>query len=223
VSFPAGRPRHAALGLLLTLVSLVGPAPAQVQPPARPRQASFRWNPEGTALFATFSFRDVIDDRIKQKMTRGLPTHITLAGILFRAGSNEPIASTFHSCKITWHVWEEMYRVEVARPSRPGSHKHWTPTLNGVLRRCAEARDLLVANANQIERGSPIYLRASIMVNPVSEALLSKLKRWVSRPSHTATAAPGSALFSTFTGLFMQRLGEAERNISFTTVTQTPK
>jgi hypothetical protein len=37
------------------------------------------------------------------------------------------------------------------------------------------------------------------------------------RPSSTGTAAPGDALFSTFTGLFLQRIGDAERDQKFVT------
>jgi hypothetical protein len=60
-------------------------------------------------------------------------------------------------------------------------------------------------------------LRAKVQVNPLSPELLQKIKRWVSRPTGTGTATPGDALFSTFTGLFMQRIGDAERVTLFST------
>ena len=61
-----------------------------------------------------------------------------------------------------------------------------------------------------------------MQVNTVSAEVLQRIKRWVSRPSGTATAAPGDALFSTFTGLFLQRIGNAERELNFTTKSATP-
>ena len=61
-----------------------------------------------------------------------------------------------------------------------------------------------------------------MQVNPVSAEVLQRIKRWVSRPSGTSTAAPGDALFSTFTGLFLQRIGNAERELNFTTKSATP-
>jgi hypothetical protein len=54
-----------------------------------------------------------------------------------------------------------------------------------------------------------------VQVNPVSPEVMQKLKLWVTRPSGTGTAAPSDALFSTFTGLFLQRLGDAERELKF--------
>jgi hypothetical protein len=56
---------------------------------------------------------------------------------------------------------------------------------------------------------------AKVQVNPLSPEVMQKLKLWVLRPSGTGTAAPSDALFSTFTGLFLQRVGEAERELKF--------
>src|SRR5690606_3351182 len=92
----------------------------------------------------------------------------------------------------------------------------WTTTLEGVLRRCAEAKALLVATKQQVAVGTAVYMKAKVQVNPLSTKLLEKIKRWVSRPSATGTAGPGDALFSTCTGLFLQRIGEAERAMQCT-------
>jgi hypothetical protein len=132
---------------------------------------------------------------------------------VYRASDTTPVATTVQSCKVTWHVWEEAYRIEVMDPS--GTQTRWTTTVEGVLRRCAEARELLAANRSQLEPGVRVFVRAKVQVNPVNPMLLEKIKRWVSRPTGTGTAAPGDALFGTFTGLFLQRIGEAERELDF--------
>jgi hypothetical protein len=114
---------------------------------------------------------------------------------------------------VTWHVWEEAYRVEITRPG--GSQVRWTTTVEGVLRRCAEVRRLVAGTAQQIPLNSPLFCSAKVQVNPLSPEVMQKLKLWVLRPSGTSTAAPSDALFSTFTGLFLQRLGDAERELKF--------
>jgi hypothetical protein len=158
-------------------------------------------------------FRDVLDAGIRSKLSRGLPTTVVLTATVQRVGSNEPLSTTTQTCRITWHVWEEAYYLEIVRPG--SSQARWTTTLEGVLRRCAEARRLLAGDAAQIAPGTPLYARGSIQINPVSPEVLQKLQRWVMRPSSTGTAAPGDALFSTFTGLFLQRIGDAEREVRF--------
>jgi hypothetical protein len=186
------------------------------------RDVRFAWDETRSGLFASFTFHDALDADTQDKLTRGLPTEILLTGILFVEGSESPVSATFQTCRITWHVWEEMYRIEITRANHPATQRQWTPSLPGVLRRCAEVSQLLVADAGQLPKGRNVYLRATVRINPVSAELQSKLKRWVSRPSPTTTASPGSALFSTFTGLFMQRIGDAERTLIFSTTRSIP-
>jgi hypothetical protein len=189
----------------------------------QPRDATFAWDERHNALYATLTFRDAIDEATRAKMTRGLPTEILFTALIYAGDSESPVSTAFQTCRITWHVWEEMYRVEITRTNQPRGQRHWTPSLGGVLRRCAEANRLLVADSSQVAPGRSVYLRATVRVNPVSEELMSQLQRWVSRPSPTTTASPGSALFSTFTGLFMQRIGDAERTVTFSSYRSTPK
>jgi hypothetical protein len=199
---------------------LAGSAGAQAELPVTQRDASFEWDTDQSLLYLDMSFRDVVDATIRTKLSRGLPTTIVLAATIQRAGSNEPLSSTAQTCRVTWHVWEEAYHVEIIRPGT--SQVRWTTTLEGVLRRCAETRRLLAGNGTQIPRGAALYAKGSIQINPVSPEVLQKLKRWVMRPSSTGTAAPGDALFSTFAGLFLQRIGDAEREQRFQTKSQIP-
>jgi hypothetical protein len=186
------------------------------------RDARFEWDEARKILRVGVSFRDVIDGTIRKKLSRGLPTTIVLTGTIYRSGSSDPVSTTTQTCKITWHVWDEVYLLEIARPGSGQPKPRPTSTIEGVLRRCAEVNDLIVGDYRQIPLGSSVYMQAKVQVNPVSQDVLQKLKRWVSRPSGTGTAAPGDALFSTFTGLFLQRMGEAERELKFTTKTIVP-
>lgn len=215
----ASRARRIGAWALFGLASLwaVPSARAQEGPSSAPREARFEWDATKRWLFVTVSFRDVADAALLRKLTLGLPTTIILTGLLYAQGNEQPLASTLQNCKITWHVWEEMYRVEVNRPDQQAILRHWSPTLNGVLRRCAQTERLLIAQQGQVQDDKPLILRGKVLVNPVSPDLLQKIQSWISRPSNTAAASPGSILFSTFTGLFMTRIGEAERVLEFST------
>lgn len=192
--------------------------PAAVRAQARPvvtRDVTFEWDAEAKLLYVSTSFRDVIDPELQAKLSRGLPTTIVLTAAIYRAGTSgaTPLSTTAHTCKVTWHVWEEAYRVEITRPG--GSQVRWTTTVEGVLRRCAEVRRLVAGTSQQIPVNTALSCSAKVQVNPLSPEVMQKLKLWVLRPSGTATAAPSDALFSTFTGLFLQRVGEAERELKF--------
>jgi hypothetical protein len=190
-------------------------AHAQAAPPPVARTAFLEWDIDRRLLYLDMTFRDLVDAGIQNKLSRGFPTTIVLTATIQREGSTEVLSTTTQTCRITWHVWEEAYHVEIVRPG--STRVSWTTTIEGVLKRCAETRRLLAGDATQIPLGVPLYVRGSIQVNPVSPEVLSKLRRWVMRPSSTGTAVPGDALFSTFTGLFMQRIGDAERDQKFFT------
>ena len=205
-----------ALALALVCLLSVSRAYAQeAEDDVVTREAHFDWDADTSLLYLDLSFRDLVDDSLQNKLSRGLPTTIVLTATVSRAGTNRALSTTAQTCKVTWHVWEEAYLVEVMRPG--SSRQSWTTTTEGVIRRCTEVHHLLAGDAAQISPGVPLVAAGKIQVNPVSAELLQKIKRWVMRPSATGTAAPGDALFSTFTGLFLQRIGDAERQQKFTT------
>jgi hypothetical protein len=208
----------AVVSLALALVCLFSASRAYAQEAdddVVTRDAHFDWDADTSLLYLDLSFRDLVDDSLQNKLSRGLPTTIVLTATISRAGNNRPLSTTAQTCKVTWHVWEEAYLVEVMRPG--STRQSWTTTTEGVIRRCTEVHHLLAGDAAEIPPGVPLVAAGKIQVNPVSAELLLKIKRWVMRPSATGTAAPGDALFSTFTGLFLQRIGDAERQQKFTT------
>lgn len=214
--------RLPALLLAFALIGSANTALAQSEeesPPAR--WASYEWDSDQRFLYVTLSYRDVLDAGLRQKLQKGLPTTLLFSAAVYVPSSENPVATTVQSCKVTWHVWEEAYRIDLTQPGTQNTT--WTTTVDGVLRRCADARQLLIASRLQAPPGQAVYLEAKVQVNPVSAQLLERIKRWVSRPTATDTAAPGDALFGTFTGLFLQRIGEAERVLEFTTVLAVPR
>ncbi|HEV8550306.1 MAG TPA: hypothetical protein VGQ57_14780 [Polyangiaceae bacterium] len=210
-----GRTARLAWLVLAGALSVSRGAAAQAEPTPVQRDVDLSWDNDRGLLYLDMVFRDVLDAGIRGKLSRGLPTTVVLTATVQRAGSAEPLSTTTQTCRITWHVWEEAYYLEIVRPG--ATQARWTTTLEGVLRRCAEVHRLLAGDAAQVQPTVPIYARGSIQINPVSPEVLDKLQRWVMRPSSTGTAAPGDALFSTFTGLFLQRIGDAEREVRFFT------
>jgi len=220
--------RRSLAGVVLALLFALAPVPARADTPKPPppRPVAFQWDSGKQNLYVSLAFRDAIDPEIQGKLGRGLPTTIVFTGAIYRPGAEQPVSTTAQTCRITWHVWDEVYQIEVVRPGSTRLER--SLNLNGVLRRCAEvggptpARWLLAGTSPQVPVGVPLYLQGKVQVNPVSPDVLQKIRRWVSRPSGTGLAAPGDALFSTFTGLFLQRVGAAEREVDILTAVQTP-
>ncbi len=218
------RPLLGALVLALTWLVPAG-AWAQDDTPASPttlpaRQARFGRDAATRELQVSVSFRDVIDDEARRKLQSGLPTVVVFRGYVFPEGAGaDPRAVTgvFQSCRIAYDVWNEVYRIQVAQPS--GETSKVALNMEGVLRRCAEVRDLAIPGALNV--GGAYFLGATVEVNPISQDMLEKIRRWVSRPPGSNAVTPGDSIFGSFVGLFVARIGNADRSLSFRTNTFT--
>ncbi len=187
------------------------------------RQANFAWEKTkagGTRLRASFSYKDVVDKTVAQKLTSGLPTVIAMRAYVLREGEANPVALAVRTCRVVYDLWDEIYRLKISGPG--GERDGAAYNMDGVLRQCAEARDLLVADRTLLATGVAHFLGVIVEVNPVSPQMIEQMRRWVSRPAGSTGIAPGDALFGSFVGLFVRQIGTADRTIRFRTQALTP-
>ncbi|MET0594477.1 MAG: hypothetical protein ABW133_17380 [Polyangiaceae bacterium] len=179
------------------------------------RQASVAFDEKQT-LRVTVGYRDVVDAATVAKLMGGLPTTIVMRAYVFRESGGAPLAAAFKTCRVIFDLWDEVYRIEIAQTGT-GDIVTASPTLEGVLRRCAETDRLAVIGRSTLPAGASCYMAGIVEVNPVSPDMLERIKRWVSRPSGGSTNAPGDALFGSFVGLFVARIGNADKQLAFRT------
>jgi hypothetical protein len=209
----------ACAALLIALAARI--AASQEPPPSAPsqlssRRANFSWDPKGTLLRASFSYRDVVDAEVQKKLQSGLPTVIVMRAYVYAESKPETaVAGTLKSCRIAFDVWDEVYRLQISQPG--GETTSVAVNLEGVLRRCADARDLPVVDKGLLQGGAAYFITAMIEVNPISQEMLERIRRWVSRPPGSTSTTPGDSLFGSFVGLFVARIGQAERTLAFRT------
>jgi hypothetical protein len=180
-----------------------------------PKTAAFAWS--GGQLRMSVTYREVLDGPLQGKVLSGLPTTVVLRAYVFEEGGSSPIALSIKTCRVTYDVWNEVFKVEL---SQTGSAPRVDPAvvnLNGVLGRCAEARDLVLAQPSQLRIGGRYLINALVEVNPVSPEMLERIRRWVSRPAGTTRIGAGDALFGSFAGLFVARMQSADRELAFRT------
>jgi hypothetical protein len=214
------RLRAGLLGLFIALATTVRAGQAFAQDAPVRKQAAFAWD-DKQMLRVSVGYRDVFDPTTSAKLTGGLPTTIVMRAYIFRESGGEAIAATYKSCRVIFDLWDEVYKIEI---SQSGARDSFTvsPSLEGVLRRCAEADKLPVAPRSLVPPPDRYYVAGIVEVNPVSPDMLDRIKRWVSRPSGGTTAAPGDALFGSFVGLFVARIGTADRQLSWRTQLVAP-
>lgn len=180
------------------------------------RSATLSWD-DRQVLLLSVPYRDAIDASIVRKLEGGLPTTILLRASVYANNSDKPISGALRRCRVIFDLWEEVYRVEIQQLGSLDVVTA-TPTLEGVLHRCGEVERLPLVTRASIPTGTTsLSVSVLVEVNPVSSEMLDRIKRWVSRPSAGNSAAPGDALFGSFVGLFVARIGRSDRQIEFRT------
>lgn len=222
------RTRALGLALLLAGAAFSAPSAARADDPPKQeelprRQANFAWEKQekgGVLLRASFSFRDVVEKSISDKLASGLPTVIAMRAYVLREGEADPIALAVRTCRVVYDLWDEVYRLKISGPG--GERDTAALNLDGVLRQCAEARDLPVVDRSLLTPGKPHFLGVIVEVNPVSPQMIDQMRKWVSRPAGSTGIGPGDALFGSFVGLFVRQIGTADRTLRFRTQSLTP-
>jgi hypothetical protein len=208
--------------LVVILVLVPAVAMAQAQQPqhagALPqRQANYAW--DKTLLRASFSYRDVLDPALTNKLSSGLPMVIAMRAYVYNEGQTTPIALAARICRIVYDLWDEVYRIHV---SEQGRERDTAAVLDGVLRQCTEARDLPVVDRSLLATGQPYFLGVVVDVNPVSPQMVEQMRRWMSRPTGSTSIGPSDALFGSFVQLFVRQIATSDRTLTFRTQGVTP-
>ncbi|WP_438017966.1 hypothetical protein WMF18_02265 [Sorangium sp. So ce315] len=168
-----------------------------------------------TIVQLTVGFRDVVDGEISKKLLSGLPTVITMRGYLFHETGGPPLALAAKSCRVVYDLWDEVFRIQLIQAG--GQSSTVAVNVEGVLRNCAEARKLPLVERSQLRDGSRYFVAVLVEVNPMSAEMLDRIKRWVTRPPGSTAIGPGDSLFGSFVGLFVTRIGNADRKLAFRT------
>lgn len=184
------------------------------------RFATYTWDKNEktgqTLLRATFGYRDLVDSSIQAKLSNGLKTDIVMRAYVLREGDKTPIALAAHTCSVKYDLWDEVYRVKVTSPGQPDQNLAKI-NVDGVLRTCAQANDLVIVDKTLLTGNKPFFLGVIAEVNPVSAEMLAQLRQWVARPAGSTGIGPGDALFGSVLGLFVKQLGNADKTLRFRT------
>jgi hypothetical protein len=210
--------RRARLAAVAVALALAAPSHARAEdsppPPPVPKAARFDW--DGTLVRISVGYREAIDTDIRDKLFKGLNTTIVMRAYLYEDGGTSPVALAVKSCVVAYDLWEELFRVQI---EQTGAAKQAVPvvSLEGVLRRCAQAQAFALADYAQLKPTGRYFVQGIVEINPKSDEQLERIRQWVIRPAGATTIGPGDALFGSFVGLFVARIGKADRVFAFKT------
>jgi hypothetical protein len=220
-----------ALGAAALVVAAVGLSArrAQAQEEQDPRVALVAGFAQRTADLAvqqawvvmSTAWRDVLTADVRKKLMSGLPTVVVARAYLFaERATDQPVVLSIKTCRIVFDLWDEVFRIDL----REAGVRRQTVAVNveGVLRRCGEARRLPIVALRTLRGADRHFLGLLVEVNPLSPQMLERIKRWVALPKGAGAVGPGDSLFGSFVGLFITHVPSADRTLMFRTQTFTP-
>jgi hypothetical protein len=145
---------------------------------------------------------------------------IAMRAYLFKDAGGDPIALTARSCRVVYDLWDEVFKITITQPG--GSTSAVAVNVEGVLRNCGEVKKQPLLDKSAMSASTKYFLAVLVEVNPVSQDMLDRIKKWVTRPSGTNAIGPGDALFGSFVGLFVAKIGDADKKLFFRTQSFTP-
>jgi hypothetical protein len=198
--------------LPLALMLLLGAAIAHADPPVLVRPMAVKWS--GQAPLLTFSARDFVNKSVIEKLDSGLPQRIVTRVYAYPEGGGEPISVSVVSCRVTYDLWETVYRVQ--EQTATADHTRTLSDRASVIAACLDVRALALGDMDAFARfrGRSIYFAAIIELNPVSPDTVQRIRRWIAKPD--GSQAHGDAFFGSFVSIFVsRRMGSAERTLAF--------
>ncbi len=221
--------RRARIFAMAAMIAALVPAgadaqqqPAPPQQPAHPsalapRQANYAW--DQNLLRASFSYRDVLDPALINKLSSGLLMRIVMRAYVYREGEDTPVFLAPRVCTVHYDLWDEVYQLHISEPER---ERDQAAVLEGVIRVCTEARDLPVVRRDLLTAGQPYFLGVVVDVNPVSQAMVEQMQKWIARPTGSTGIGTGDALFGGFVQLFVRQIATSDKTITFRTQSVIP-
>ena len=164
------------------------------------------------AILASADLQPLIDADLQRRLTSGLTTTLVLT-LQLRDENDQLVGGTIRVARARYDLWHEQVSVVIDGPD--GSRTETYASVNLFLRAFARVRSAAIAPL--VPRDARVYqLHASLEVNPLSDAQLARMRRWLAQsPEGTELDPLNGTLLGSFVRFFDNlKPGVAERRIT---------
>jgi hypothetical protein len=184
---------------------------------------------KGDKLVASVGLQDLFQPRDIDRLLSGFSTRVLIRVALLREGSDEPVAQATRLSEIVYDLWDEKIRVRTSthEPTKPEVHAVATP--KAAVDAATNLAAFPLVALDKLQPGATYHLSVRADLNPISEELVTNVRRWLSRPSGRGKAGSGDNFFGSFVSVFVNpRIEDSERLIqivsqTFTAPTEFPR
>jgi hypothetical protein len=167
-------------------------------------------------LLVSVGLQDLFGPADRQRLTSGFATRVLIRAALEEVGSRQTVAIAFQRTEIVYDIWDEKFRLRVTRGTGPEVHIE-TRTADEAIARAAALVQFPMIEGARLRPGASYVLACRGDLNPISEELLSDVRRWLVQPaSGQARVRTGDSFFGSFVSIFVNpRIDDSERQVRF--------
>ena len=172
---------------------------------------------QGDTLRVTIGFRELFDEKLRQRMLSGFPTTVVMRIYLYKQQGGKPVAFAARTLKAVYDLWDERFLFQLQEPHR--QYKTRFREQRKVVDRLTSLWHFPLARLDKIKRGTQYFVAVIAEVNPMSEDLLEEVRRWLRNPySEHRQASSGSSFFGSFVSIFVNnKIRSAEKTLQLRT------
>ena len=195
--------------LCFSLLALLGAGQALAAPSAVRTTGVAR---KADKLVVSVGLQDLFGPRDVERLLSGFSTRVLIRVALLPDGNDQPIAQAMRLAEIVYDLWDEKLRVRVStgKPGVAETQVVATPKAAVDLATSLVAFPLI--EIGNLEPGGSYHLSLRADLNPISDELVSNLRRWLSHPSGRGRSGSGDSFFGSFVSVFVNpRVDDSER------------
>jgi len=169
---------------------------------------------DGKGLAVSVGFRDLLDQPMRERLRSGFATTVVMRIYLYEQSGGAPVAVAARTLRAVYDLWDEQFLLRIEEPGRVTTRR---------LREDRQVVDQLtslwrfpLARLDALPGGKSYFVAVIAEVNPMSEALLAEVRRWLRNPyGHRGS---GSDFFGSFVSIFVNnKIRSAERSMRLRT------
>jgi hypothetical protein len=195
--------------LVLAVVAALATTPAHGAPPGLRTTGIAR---KADMLVVSIGLQDLFQPRDMDRLLSGFSTRVLIRVAVFRSDSATPVVQAMQLSEIVYDLWDEKLRVRLStdKPAKPQVLQ--VATSKAAVDAATSLTDFPVVEVAKLQTRVTYHLNVRADLNPISEELVSNVRRWLSRPSGRGKAGSGDSFFGSFVSVFVNpRMDDSER------------
>jgi hypothetical protein len=163
-------------------------------------------------LVVSVGLQDLFGPRDMERLLSGFSTRVLIRAALLRDGGDEPIAQAMRLAEIVYDLWDEKLRVRIST-GKPGlAETHVVATPKAAVELATSLVAIPLIEISKLDMGASYHVSLRADLNPISEELVSNMRRWLSHPSGRGRSGSGDSFFGSFVSVFVNpRVDDSER------------